>query len=275
MGRTKLLITSVWFPEAVRQGSFVPYIIDEGLNALTSASRPTRPPPSRSAYASPSRSGQVCAVLDMNMNHYNQVTAPQLALMNAIMAAMQTQPAQPQSTGGGVPNTINGLTMPQQPAFPNFLLQAPQPPQVVSAPSSVQQFGGQPWALPALQTANAPQPSGSQPNAPANQPSTVDEIVAGVVAAMKATPQEVPPDKSIAARFAPEDERILINALRKAKAEGLTPLQGISKLDQVSRSIFSRERIMLIPSVGQRPHNCWSVKHALFASCLLWSSSYF
>ncbi|PIL37072.1 transcription factor [Ganoderma sinense ZZ0214-1] len=149
------------------------------------------------------------------------------------MAAMQTQPQQLQAAGG-VPNAIStsGPTMvPQQPpAFPNFVLQPHQP--QIPGPSSVPQLGGQPWVLPALPT-NAPLPIGAQSNATAKQP-TVDEIVAGVVAAMKANaPQEEAPDKSLA-RFAPDDERVLVNELRKAKREGLTPLQGISKLDQIT-----------------------------------------
>ncbi|KAI1795155.1 hypothetical protein LXA43DRAFT_66650 [Ganoderma leucocontextum] len=170
----------------------------------------------------------------MNMNQYNQVTVP-LALMNAMATAMQTQP-QLQSAGGGAPNMVNGLTMPQQQASfaPNFVLQAPHLLQTFPGPSSIQQPGGQPWVLPALQTISAPQPSGSQSTAAAAKQPTVDEIVAGVVAAMKATPRETAPNKSIAVGFTPDDERILVNALQKAKAEGLTLLQGFSKLDNVN-----------------------------------------
>ncbi|KAM5540429.1 hypothetical protein V8D89_005887 [Ganoderma adspersum] len=155
------------------------------------------------------------------------------------MAAMQTQPQAQLQSAGGVPNAINGPTMPQQPAaFPNFLLQVPQL-QPIPGPSSVPQLpvGGQPWMLPALHTENAPQPSGSQfaaGTAPKQPITAVDEIVAGVVAAMKSrVSQEEVPDRSLA-RFAPDDERVLVNALRKAKVEGLSPLQGISKLDQVN-----------------------------------------
>ena len=43
-------------------------------------------------------------------------------------------------------------------------------------------------------------------------------------------------DKVIPAVFVPDDERVLADALRKAKAEGLTPLEGFAKLDKVSRS---------------------------------------
>ena len=169
----------------------------------------------------------------MNMNQYNQVIP--LALMNAVMNAMQTQP-QLQHAGGVPLNTMNSLTVSQPPGYPNFVLQGPQiQPQPVPGPSAPP-LGGQPWALPPFQTANAPHPPGPQSNAVANQP-TVEEIVAGVVAAMKAAPQEAEAYEPAAVAFSPGDERVLVNALRKAKAEGLTPLQGFSKLDQVSVSI--------------------------------------
>lgn len=230
-------------------GSFVLYINCEGpsngaLMVTTSIFRPSRPPP-------PTHIQRFA--LDTNMNQFNQVTVPQLAFMNAIMAAMQTQPQAQLQSAGGVPNAINGPTMPQQPAaFPNFLLQVPQL-QAIPGSSSVPQLpvGGQPWMLPALHIDNAPQPSGSQSAAgpsPKQPITAVDEIVAGVVAAMKSRmPQEV--SENSLSKFAPDDERVLVNALRKAKVEGLSPLQGISKLDQVSRLTlsFRRERIVLNP----------------------------
>lgn len=214
----------------------------EGRNALVvnldvdaDLSRPSPPPPSARIQRT-----------DTNMNQFNQVTVPQLAFMNAIMTALQTQPQQAQlQSAGGVPNAINGPTMPQQPAaFPNFLLQVPQLQAIPQpGPSSVPQLpvGAQPWVLSALNTENAQQPSGSQSAAgPApKQPTAVDEIVAGVVAAMKSrVSQEEVPEKALA-RFTSDDERVLINALRKAKAEGLSPLHCISKLDQVSRLTLS------------------------------------
>ncbi|KAI1795153.1 hypothetical protein LXA43DRAFT_66897 [Ganoderma leucocontextum] len=173
------------------------------------------------------------------MNPCNPVTVP-LAFMQAMMTSMQAQPPNQLQSVGGLPNVAvhgTGQVMPQQAGFPTFFLQTPQM-QTFPGPSafSVQQPGaGQPWVLPALQTVNAqaPQPSGFQSaGAAATQPS-VKEITAGVVAAMKSTPQDTVRDKSIAVGYVPDDERVLVNALRNAKAEGLTPLQGFSKLDKI------------------------------------------
>ncbi|KAI1795154.1 hypothetical protein LXA43DRAFT_66566 [Ganoderma leucocontextum] len=196
---------------------------------ITSPSCPARPTTSSAlahGFPVPSR----------NMNPSNPVTVP-LAFMQAMMTSMQAQP-QLQAVGGP-PSVFHGTgqAMPQQAGFPTFFLQTPQM-QTLPGSFSVQQLGaGQPWVLPALQTVNAhaPQPSGFQSAAAAaaTQPS-VKEITASVVAAMKSTPQDMVRDKSVPVGSAPDDERILVNVLRKAQAEGLTPLQGFSTLDKVN-----------------------------------------
>ncbi|KAM5540428.1 hypothetical protein V8D89_005886 [Ganoderma adspersum] len=139
-----------------------------------------------------------------------------LAFLQAMMTSIPVQ-AQPPL------QAVGGHTMPQQAAFPTFFLQAPQLP-TVPGPLSVPQFGGQPWVVPTLQTVHATSPSGFQSASAA--PNT-----AGVP---KFSLQNAVRAKSIPVGSAPDDERILINALRKAQAEGLTPLQGFGKLDKVN-----------------------------------------
>ncbi len=152
---------------------------------------------------------------------------PNLAFLQAMMTSMHPQPPLQALAGPG-------QLIPQQAGFPTFFLQAPQM-QIVPPHLSLQhcQLGAQPWILPPLQTNTyAPQPSGFQSvEAPAN--------AAGVATATKPTPQDAVRDKSIPVGSAPDDERILVNALRKAQAEGQTPLQAFSTLDKVSRSMLN------------------------------------
>lgn len=153
----------------------------------------------------------------MNMNPSN------LAFLQAMMTSMPVQTQPPLQA-------VGGHAMSQQTSFPTVFVQAPQLP-TVHGPLSVPQFGGQPWVLPTFQTVHATPPSGSQSAGAAQK-------IAGVAATPKLGPQDAAlRAKSTPVGFVPDDERILINALRKAQAEGLTPLQGFGKLDKVSLSM--------------------------------------
>lgn len=151
----------------------------------------------------------------MNMNPSN------LAFLQAMMTSMPVQTQPPLQA-------VGGQTMPQPATFPTFFLQGPQLPTVPS-PLSLSPFGGQPWVVPALQTVTATPPSRFQSAGAASN-------TAAAAAAPKFSLQNAVRAKSIPVGSAPDDERILINALRKAQAEGLTPLQGFGKLDKVSLS---------------------------------------
>ncbi|TBU32858.1 hypothetical protein BD311DRAFT_785481 [Dichomitus squalens] len=162
------------------------------------------------------------------MNQFNQVTLP-LAFVNTLMTAMQNHAA-----GGHVPEASSAL--PQSNGVPN-LLHGLQRQSISGSESLLSQLGGQQWSHPALQAMAAmQQQSGSQSNAPAPQLS-VDEvrIANAVIAAMQSASQDpAERDKFTPVVFVPDDERLLVNTLRKAKAEGLTPLQGFAMLDKVS-----------------------------------------
>ena len=167
------------------------------------------------------------------MNPSNQVTLP-LALVNLLMTAIQAQPAGGHVSGvgpasqqtDGIQNILHGL---QRRSIPAPLLP---------------QLSGQQWTV---QSAAALQPPGSQSNAPASQQSADElRIVNAVMAALRSATQDPPEqDKVIPAGFVPDDERVLADALRKAKAEGLTPLQGFAKLDKVSPSPSHSIRMLM------------------------------
>ena len=181
-----------------------------------------------------SQSAGADGLLIPTMNPSNQVTLP-LALVNLLMTAIQAQPVSGHVSGvssasqqtDGIPTLLHGL---QRRSIP--------------APPLLPQLSGQQWIV---QSAAALQPSGSQSDAPASQLSADElRIVNAVMAALRpATQGSSEQDKVIPAVFVPDDERVLADALRKAKAEGLTPLEGFAKLDKVSRSPSRPIRILM------------------------------
>lgn len=151
----------------------------------------------------------------MNQNNPNQVPM-QNGLMNALMGYLQPQA---QVQGGAAPMQT----------FPQFQQQQPvlwpgwQPQGNVAVPGGAQYM--QQWAA---------QPAAPQQQAvpaAAAQPPSANEIAAAVAAAVQPLLQDkhASPVGSKA-----NDETILIEALRKAKADGLTPRQGLEKLHNVS-----------------------------------------
>ena len=171
------------------------------------------------------------------MNPSYPVTVPFGAIMQAMMTSVHTQP-QLQPVGGHT-NVVHGhpsRAMSQQAGLPIFS-QAPQL-QPISGPLSASQLGGQSWVLPALPTVHVHPPHPPGPcGLPASAPTRPSVSQHAVDAAVSPRPvyQEMVRDKSTPVGSEPDDERILVNALRDAKAKGLTPLQGFSRLNNVSR----------------------------------------
>ena len=159
---------------------------------------------------------------DTNMNPSN------LAFLQAMPMTSMPVHAQPPLQTVARPPTVPGHVLPQQTAFPTFFFQAPQL-QTVPGPLSVPQIGGQPWALPTLQTLHPTQHSAFHSTAAA-------PTMTHVAAPTNSSTQDPVRDKLIPVGSALDDERILVNTLRKAQAEGLTPLQGFGALDKVSTS---------------------------------------
>ncbi|PIL37071.1 transcription factor [Ganoderma sinense ZZ0214-1] len=147
---------------------------------------------------------------------------PNLAFLQAMMTSMPVQ-AQPPLQGVSGPSSVAAhAIVPQQAAFPTFFLQAPQLQTLPGQLSLPPQFSGQPWVLPTFQTMTATQPSAAGFQ---STPRTAPNVARVAVATKRG---------SITVGSAPDDERILVNSLRKAHAEGLTPLHGFGKLDQVN-----------------------------------------
>ncbi len=89
-------------------------------------------------------------------------------------------------------------------------------------------MNGQQWAQPPPQGAMAQMPQFAQGP---SQTSVVD-ITAAIAAAVRPILQE---NRSTPAGSDPEDERTLIAALRRGRAEGLTTRQAIEKLHNVRK----------------------------------------
>ncbi|KAI0719645.1 hypothetical protein C8T65DRAFT_636020 [Cerioporus squamosus] len=151
----------------------------------------------------------------MNQNNHNQVPM-QNALMNALMGYMQPQA---QAQQGSAPMQT----------FPPFQQQQPvlwagwQPQGNVAMPGGTQYV--QQWASQPMVQQQRPAA------APVPQSASVNEIAAAVAAAVQPLLQDKN-DSPVGSK--PDDEKILIEALKKAKADGLTPLQALKKLHSVN-----------------------------------------
>ncbi|RPD67267.1 hypothetical protein L226DRAFT_131941 [Lentinus tigrinus ALCF2SS1-7] len=152
----------------------------------------------------------------MNQNHQGQLP-PQNGVMNALMGYLQPQ-LQAQQGGAAPMQTFPQFQ--QQPVLP---WPGWQPQANFAMPGGaqyMQQLMGQPMV-----------PQQRPPAAAAPQPPSVDEIATAIVAAVQPLLQ----DKNASpVGSKPDDEKILVEALRKANASGLTPRQALEKLHNVN-----------------------------------------
>lgn len=162
----------------------------------------------------------------MNQNNSNQSNAsggaPGIMMPMFQVPTVAFLPQGQSAQGQGVPMQI-------QPAQQQAGMQMtwPQWPQMA--------FGGQQWLQPPLQGGGMAQMP-SQLAQGSSQVASAADIAAAVVQAMRPTLQDT---QYTPAGSDPQDEQILIDALKKGHTEGLTTRQAIEKLHNVSREFLN------------------------------------